>query len=110
MKHKCDGCIHKSEHQEMGFKPFGICTKETDIIEAEKAYKAEKCPFAKPMTHFERIKAMSIEQMAEFLDSNYHTCDFCLNNMRNGGEGCSKGCVDGMIKYLKSEVQDGNQL
>ena len=41
--HKCDGCKYKSEHQEMGFKPFGVCTKKTDLWEAEKAYNADKC-------------------------------------------------------------------
>ncbi len=45
MGHKCDGCSFKSEHQEMGFKPFGACTKYTNLIEAQKAYEAEKCPF-----------------------------------------------------------------
>ena len=43
--HKCDGCRYKGEHQEMGFKPFGVCYKETNLIEAEKNYKAETCPY-----------------------------------------------------------------
>lgn len=25
--HKCDGCEHKTEHQEMGFSPIGVCKK-----------------------------------------------------------------------------------
>jgi len=45
MKHKCDGCKHKGEHQEMMFQPFGVCLKETNLIEAEKAYNAEICPY-----------------------------------------------------------------
>ena len=47
MKHKCDGCKYKSTHQEMGFKPFGVCRKEFDLIEAQKNYNAEKCPYEK---------------------------------------------------------------
>lgn len=43
--HKCDGCRYKGEHVEMGFKPFGVCYKETNLIEAEKAYKADVCPY-----------------------------------------------------------------
>ena len=45
--HKCDGCEYKSEHQEMGFKSFGVCTKLHNLIEAQKAYEAEECPFQK---------------------------------------------------------------
>lgn len=43
--HKCDGCRYKGEHVEMGFKPFGVCYKETNLIEAEKNYNAETCPY-----------------------------------------------------------------
>lgn len=45
MKHKCDGCRYKVEHQEMGFRPFGVCLRETNLIEAQKAYNAEVCPY-----------------------------------------------------------------
>lgn len=44
--HKCDGCRYKGEHVEMGFKPFGVCYKETNLIKAEKNYNAETCPYA----------------------------------------------------------------
>lgn len=43
--HKCDGCRYKGEHVEMGFKPFGVCYKEKNLIEAEKNYNAETCPY-----------------------------------------------------------------
>ena len=45
MAHKCDGCRYKGEHQEMGFVPFGVCLKETNLLEAERTYKAECCPY-----------------------------------------------------------------
>ena len=45
MVHKCDGCRYKGEHQEMGFVPFGVCLKETNLIRAEQLYNAECCPY-----------------------------------------------------------------
>lgn len=45
-KHKCDGCKYKSEYQAMGFKPNGICSREHNLIQAEKSYNAEVCPFS----------------------------------------------------------------
>lgn len=45
MPHKCDGCRYKGEHQEMGFRPFGVCFKETNLIKAEQNYNAECCPY-----------------------------------------------------------------
>lgn len=45
MIHKCDGCEYKGEHQEMMFRPMGVCHKEQNLLEAVKAYNAEKRPF-----------------------------------------------------------------
>jgi hypothetical protein len=45
MGHKCDGCRFKGEHQEMMFRPFGVCLRELNLAEAEKNYNAEKCPY-----------------------------------------------------------------
>ena len=44
MAHKCDGCRYKGQHSEMMFRPFGVCTKELNLVDAEKAYNAEVCP------------------------------------------------------------------
>ena len=46
MKHKCDTCQYKGEHQEMGFKPSGVCTKEHNLLKAMLAYRAPECPFS----------------------------------------------------------------
>lgn len=43
--HKCDTCQYKGEHQVMGFKPSGVCTKEHDLLKAMHAYRASECPF-----------------------------------------------------------------
>lgn len=65
MGHKCDGCRYKGEHKEMMFRPFGVCTKELNLIDAEKAYNADKCPYKK--TNADSIRAMSDAEMAKFL-------------------------------------------
>lgn len=44
--HKCDTCQYKGEHQEMGFKPSGVCTKEHNLLKAMLAYRAPECPFS----------------------------------------------------------------
>ena len=44
MAHKCDGCRYKGEHSEMMFRPFGVCTKDLNLLDAEKAYNDEVCP------------------------------------------------------------------
>lgn len=45
-EHKCNGCRYKGEHQEMMFRPMGVCLRETNLIQAEKNYNAEICPYA----------------------------------------------------------------
>ena len=54
MKHKCDGCRYKGEHQEMMFRPFGVCTRALNLIEAEKNYNAEKCPYETKALQYDR--------------------------------------------------------
>ena len=49
-KHKCDGCEHKGEHTEVGYKAFGICKKESILWDAETSYKAAECPHFKSKT------------------------------------------------------------
>ena len=51
MGHKCDGCRFKGEHQEMMFRPFGVCLRELNLIEAEKNYNAERCPYENKEIH-----------------------------------------------------------
>ena len=43
-RHKCEGCEYRGEHVEKGYKPFGICKKESTLWEAEKSYNAIECP------------------------------------------------------------------
>ena len=45
MEHKCNGCRYKGTHQEMMFRPFGVCLRETNLIQAENNYNADVCPY-----------------------------------------------------------------
>ena len=69
MKHKCDGCMYKGEHQEMMFKPFGVCLRETDIISAERAYKADECPYERLKDLYkEKCKDAGLVSLAKALE------------------------------------------
>ena len=65
MGHKCDGCKYKGEHQEMMFRPMGVCNRGVNLFEAIKNFEAEKCPYKK--TNADRIRAMSDEELAVFV-------------------------------------------
>lgn len=63
MANKCDGCRYKGEHQEMMFRPMGVCTRESNLVDAIKNYEAEKCPYL--LTHADVIRAMTDDELAE---------------------------------------------
>lgn len=55
------------------------------------------------MTQFERIKAMSIDEMAEaFGKDNY--CQICI--LRDGQTCNNTSCKQGIKQYLESEVEE----
>lgn len=43
--HKCETCKYCGEHQEMGFRPVGVCHLEQNLLMAIRAYNATECPF-----------------------------------------------------------------
>lgn len=53
------------------------------------------------MTNFERIKAMSVEEMAELLCK----CSDCTNGLCYGNDLCRYG-QNGCLKWLESEVEE----
>lgn len=59
-------------------------------------------------TNFERIKAMSVEKMAEFLAHISTDCEkFCVFVDENGDcIGCGGQCAIGIKQWLESEVQE----
>lgn len=55
------------------------------------------------MTNFERIKAMSVEEMAKCIDAQCGMQQFC-----NSGIDCTAiECDECIVAWLESEVQDG---
>lgn len=56
------------------------------------------------MTNFEKIKAMSVEEMAEFLLNRISRCEFCMFKSRGNCVGF--GCLDGIRRKLESEVEE----
>ena len=110
MAHKCDGCKYKSVHQEMMFRPFGVCSKEINLIEAEKAYNAEKCPYKK--TNADRIRAMSDEELAIHLHDFGWDCHLCAEHRRLDnepllrGEKCDENCMGHCLEWLKQPVEE----
>lgn len=103
MKHKCDGCRYKGEHQEMGFRPFGVCTKELNLRDAEAAYNSDNCPYQ--LTNGDMIRKMSDKELAEFLNAGI-VCDMCIYS-----ESCTepfdgKVCFDGVLKWLKQPAKE----
>lgn len=83
----------------------GICLMFNSYEQAYEAYNAETCPYAEPkMTNFDRIKAMSIEELAKLLCY----CSDCGNGRCYGDKLCTYGddACNGLVKWLESEVQE----
>ena len=55
------------------------------------------------MTNFEKIKAMSVEEMAKLLRTHL-ICDYCIHYYEKSCGGF--GCLNGIIKWLESEVEE----
>ena len=74
MAHKCDGCRYKGEHQEMMFRPMGVCNRGANLVEAVQNYEAEKCPYKK--TNGDQVRAMSDEELYDLFREIYNAgCD-----------------------------------
>ena len=54
------------------------------------------------MTLYEKLKTMTIEEMASYLDS-ITDCTFCVYFSENNCHGLK--CNDGIIKFLNQEVR-----
>lgn len=59
------------------------------------------------MTNYEKIKAMSVEEMAEFLGFFNTEEDICsLSNPKMGADYCAHhNCSDCALKYLQGESE-----
>lgn len=63
---------------------------------------ARECIDHKPVTQFDRIKAMSVEEMAQLLCN----CSDCGNGRCYGNDLCTQGdgACNGLVKWLEQEV------
>lgn len=55
------------------------------------------------MTNYEKIKAMSVEEMAEFLDTYIDDCEYCFAKKVCGAE---PSCFVTITKWLESEAEE----
>ena len=110
MTHKCDGCRYKGEHQEMMFRPFGVCNRGANLLEAIKNYDAKKCPYNK--TNADRIRAMSDEELANFLTDKCSTETYMRLNdeaykpTATQIEAIKQSLYCAWMRWLKQPVED----
>ncbi len=58
----------------------------------------------KPQTNADRIRAMSDEELADFFDKNFATCEICR---RLDEERCNGRCSEHLLIWLKQPAEDG---
>ena len=65
---------------------------------------ARECIDHKPVTQFDRIKAMSVEELAQLLCN----CSDCGNGRCYGNDLCTQGdgACNGLVKWLEQEVSE----
>lgn len=58
------------------------------------------------MTNYEKIKAMTVEEMAELIFDklSYRNCELCP--AKNTCDSRYSGCISTIGKYLESEVEE----
>lgn len=61
------------------------------------------CPAYKKPTNYDRIRNMSVEEMAELFLHNYK-CNKCAFNFLTIA--CNGNCFEGITKWLKTEVME----
>jgi hypothetical protein len=101
MAHKCDGCKYKGEHQEMMFRPFGVCNRGANLLEAAQNYEAKKCPYKK--TNADRIRAMSDEELSKMLTVG--AGGFDCGECRSEKATCEGGCVERCLEWLQQPAK-----
>lgn len=55
------------------------------------------------MTNYEKIKNMTIEEMAEWLDAHTTKCDICVYDEQSK---CLETCFYGIKKWLEREADE----
>ena len=84
---------------------FIIKTDNRELYEAVQAFTRKLIDHEKPQTNADRIRAMSDEELAEFLHSVYlGTNELCLAYPQIEKE---NGCKGVAFRWLKQPVKDG---
>lgn len=85
---------------------YGV--EDTLVAVAAAAEAAEQQAQLKPRTNLDRIRAMSVENIADWVAQNLE-CDSCPISV-SGGRGCETNCAAAFVKWLNSPVkEDGNE-
>lgn len=114
-KHKCDGCRYRGEHQEMGFRPFGVCFRERNLAQAEKNYRAEKCPYLATGEGMEEFVSCAVDGMertgdalAEFMSAvarfNESIAQVLIPTLDAAMKMCKKVCDVVLREYPNKRV------
>ena len=71
---------------------------------ADNVIKLDKKELQAPMTNYDRIKAMSVEELAQLLCN----CSDCGNGRCYGNDLCTQGdgACNGLVKWLEQEVSE----
>ena len=84
----------KIEMQRCGHWDHGFCL-------------AENCSYQiKSLTNFERIKNMTIEEMAQTINDKTYGCMFCFGCPCNCGDNYPENCVDKIKEWLESDFEE----
>ncbi len=84
-------------------KKFALCSR---YYSNNSSY-AEICSGfeEKKVTNFDRIKAMSVEEMAELLERNANCEKYCVFTEDGVCNASGNVCLEGITRWLESEVQ-----
>lgn len=91
---KCDNCKELEVKNIWGKVPFEWCEKKND--NPDKNIERD-CPYFKPKTNADRIRNMTDEELAEWLNG-FSEC------LIPNGDCLDKYCDNCVMKWLKSEV------
>ena len=86
----------------------GRCGLKGCYAYRHKCFTEDLCKCCEPQTNADRIRAMSDEELAEFL---CHFCRDCIVDACPGAEYCNAkdGKANGLVKWLRQPVKDGEQ-
>ena len=106
MMHKCEGCKYRGEHQEMGFRAVGVCTREPNILKAVLFYNSPTCPYG------DADGAVQILENAIKEASNAYATHLMFGGKADQGEEDWMDALDEAVKAILTvkELKEENNL